>query len=637
MSPRPAGSAQPSTPAGSSDPLTIERLLGFDQAREYRLDPRQRFIAYTQEAAGARQLFLASLRGGPATQLTASDKSISDPQWAPDGKRLAFIRDGALWIIDVDGSHQVQVSAHPAGNSSPRWSPDGRRLAFVSRRRGWSQVWLIDAPVPHRGRPASHPRPAEAVALTPSGEDVDELSWAPDGKRIVLTAARESDGWRSTVSVLDVSTGSQTPIEARGAWECGPQWLADGCLLLLSDADGWFQVVRLDPDLGGRRVLTSGAREHGDPSGGFGLVPLPSPDGRWFSHADLHDGAVDLVVANLDGGSGQAIQPWPGVWRAIGWSADSSQVVAIGESERHPQDIWLLPLPGVADASSRARPLTDSLPAVLRHHPWLEPERVRFTARDGLPIEATLWRPAVAGGRRGADRVPAIVYAHGGPTAHNVRSWQPFKQLLVGEGFAILDVDFRGSTGYGRAFREGNRGEWGHADAFDCIDAAHWLAGQSWCDGRLAVYGGSYGGYLTLCCLVEEPGLWQAGVDLYGDSEIAESYRHGDRPGRIDLHRQMGSPDDPAAASLYRRGSPLYRAERIEAPLLVLHGRKDRRVVPLMSEKMLEALLIEDKHHEIQWYDEEGHGWEQRANRRDAFERILAFLKLHLANPTAGG
>ncbi|MGH2513524.1 MAG: alpha/beta hydrolase family protein, partial [Candidatus Limnocylindrales bacterium] len=271
----------------------------------------------------------------------------------------------------------------------------------------------------------------------------------------------------------------------------------------------------------------------------------------------------------------------------------------------------------------------------LRSSPWITPERIRFNARDGLPIEATLWRPPADSGRRDGGRIPAIVHTHGGPTWQNLRAWQPFSQLLAHEGFALLDVDFRGSTGYGRAFREANHGEWGHADAFDCIDGGRWLASQPWCDGRLAVFGGSYGGYLALCSLVEEPALWAAGIDLYGDSEIAESYRHGDRPGRLDLQRQMGSPEDPAAAEAYRRGSPLYHAERLEAPLLILHGRKDRRVVPLMSEKMLEALVIEDKHHEIHWYDEEGHGWEQRANRRDAFERILAFLKLHLRDESA--
>jgi dipeptidyl aminopeptidase/acylaminoacyl peptidase len=92
----------------------------------------------------------------------------------------------------------------------------------------------------------------------------------------------------------------------------------------------------------------------------------------------------------------------------------------------------------------------------------------------------------------------------------------------------------------------------------------------------------------------------------------------------------MGSPDDPAQAELFRRGSPLYRAERIEAPLLILHGRKDRRVVPLMTEKMVEALEIEGKHHEVHWYAEEGHGWERRENRRDAFGRIVAWLKRHV-------
>ncbi len=632
-----AGPGQAPAASPSSEPLTVERILAFDPAREYRLDPRGRFVAYSQESGGTRQLWLASLRGGPPLQLTASDKPVSDPQWAPDGRRLAFIRDGALWIIDVDGSHQVQVSAHPAGNSDPRWSPDGRRIAFLSRRRGWSQVWLIDAPIPHRGRPASRPKPVEPAALTPPGEDVDDIAWAPDGKRLALTIQREPDGWRSTVSILALAGGEQTRIDAGGAWECGPRWLPDGSLLLLSDADGWFQVVQLSPDLKERTSLTRGAQEHGDPQGGFGVQPLPSPDGRRFSHVAVHDGAIDLVVATIADGSSTAIQPWPGVWRAVGWSPDGSQVVAIGESERRPQDLWLLPVLGVADPEARARALTDSLPGVLRHHAWVAPERVKLTARDGLALEANLWRPSAATGRGGADRVPAIVYTHGGPTSNNVRSWQPFKQLLVREGYAVLDIDFRGSTGYGRAFREGNRGEWGHADAFDCLDAAHWLAEQGWCDGRLAIYGGSYGGYLTLCCLVEEPGLWRAGIDLYGDSEIAESYRHGDRPGRIDLHRQMGHPDDPAAAPLFRRGSPVYQAERIEAPVLILHGRKDHRVVPLMSEKMVEALVIEDKHHEVHWYDEEGHGWEQRANRRDAYERILAFLKVHLRNePSAG-
>jgi len=142
---------------------------------------------------------------------------------------------------------------------------------------------------------------------------------------------------------------------------------------------------------------------------------------------------------------------------------------------------------------------------------------------------------------------------------------------------------------------------------------------------------------MVLCAVVDEPSMWSVGVDLFGDSEIAESYRHGDRLGRLDLHKMMGSPEDPSRIEAYRRGSPVYRAERIEAPLLILHGRKDKRVVPLMTERMVEALEIEGKPHEVHWYDDEGHGWERRENRRDAFNRTLAFLKTHLGEDAENG
>jgi dipeptidyl aminopeptidase/acylaminoacyl peptidase len=323
------------------------------------------------------------------------------------------------------------------------------------------------------------------------------------------------------------------------------------------------------------------------------------------------------------------VNPFPGLWRLVGW-AGPDHLAAVAENDERPQDLWLLPVPGLAAPTARPRQVSDSRPRSLPVHRFVPSERVSFSARDGLPIAGTLWRPADARGASDGRRVPVVIYPHGGPTWQTYRGWWPFFQLLVQEGMAVFAVDFRGSTGYGRAFRWANRGEWGHADVHDLIDGARWIASQPWADGRLAVYGGSYGGYLTLCALAEEPDLWRAGVDMYGDSEIAESYRHGDRAGRLDLERMMGRPDDPDAAPLYRRGSPVYRAERIAAPLLILHGKKDMRVVPLMSEKMAEALAIEGKYHEVVWYEEEAHGWTRRENRRDAYQRTLAFLKRHL-------
>jgi dipeptidyl aminopeptidase/acylaminoacyl peptidase len=618
-------------------------------------------VAYTADVGGARQLFVMPLRGGYPSQLTASEKNVSDPQWSPDGRRLAYVRDKELRIVDADGTRDIGVVTH-TGVSAPRWSPDGLRLAFISRNRGWSQVWLVDAPVPRRGRPAREPRPPQPLTLTSTGVDVEDLAWLPDGKTIAVVAFRPPEHATAEIHLVDIATGDERRVAGGAAeWASGPRPMPDGGLLYATDTDGWFQVVRLSADGHERQVLTTGQREHAEPSGGPGWAALASPDGRSFVHIDVHDGYVDLVVAPIEGivapkrgrgrppknrpaivaaGEGRVVNPWPGVWRALAWTADGAWIAAVGESETVPQDLWLLPVPGAAPAGSRPRQVTTSMPTVLaaafadgRRSPG---ERFSITARDGLRVEGTLWRPARATGKRGAPRVPAILYPHGGPVWQAYRAFVPFKQLLVEEGFAILDVDFRGSTGYGRDFRHANHEEWGHADAFDMIDAAHWAAEQPWCDGRLAIFGGSYGGYLVLCALVEEPAIWRAGVDLYGDSEIAESFRRGDRPGRLDLRRQMGSPDDPDRAESYRRGSPVYRAERIEAPLLLLHGRQDKRVVPNMTERMVEALEIENKFHEVHWYDDEGHGWEKRENRRDAFRRILAFLKRHVLDEPEG-
>ena len=462
--------------------------------------------------------------------------------------------------------------------------------------------------------------------------------------------------------VVDVAGGEERIVAGVGAWETSPRWLPDGSgLLVASDRDGWFQVVRVPLDDGrpvgphvrlpSTTATTSTAsawrpsRRRTAPGSSTRCSATGWPAWSWHPSRPRRRSRRGPGRPPKQRPDEIARGPGSGSTRSTASGAPSAgcptgaRILAIGSSERDPEDFWILPVPAADGARARPRRLTRSLPAVVPVAGFVAPERLAVRARDGLSIPMTLWRPAGATGKRGGRTRPDHRPRARRPlVAVSSVDFQPFRQLLVQEGFAFLSVDFRGSTGWGRDFRLANAGEWGHADVHDVIDAARWAAAQPWSNGRLAMYGGSYGGYLTLCALVDEPAMWAAGVDLYGDSEIAESYRHGDRSGRIDLERMMGSPDDPARREPYRRGSPVYRAERIEAPLLILHGRKDRRVVPLMTERMVEALEIEGKHHEVHWYADEGHGWERRENRRDAFVRILAFLRRHvLEEPPAAG
>ena len=153
------------TPPTTSPNLTIEAIVAVDTPREFRLHPRDRVVAYTAEAAGARQLFTMSLRGGYPVQLTASEKPVSDPQWSPDGRRLAFVRDDEIWVVEADGSRLTRVVGKPGGGRHPRWSPDGHRLAFLSRA-----PWLVAGLADRRPRPAAWPPGdrAQAAASRPS-------------------------------------------------------------------------------------------------------------------------------------------------------------------------------------------------------------------------------------------------------------------------------------------------------------------------------------------------------------------------------------------------------------------------------------------------------------------------------------
>lgn len=596
--------------------VATNQAYGLARPSMPRVAPDGRRIAWLEERGGTLSIVVRRMSGGPIQQVTATVEPVTDFSWHPDGRSLAYITGKSLRVAKLSGGDRL-VTEIVSGVEEPRWSPSGDRLAFVARSRGWSQIFVV--PAPHR---AAEPLPE---GITPLGVDVISYQWHPLGTSISWEAATDArDGNLCQLLVTELAAGGTTSVVAgRDCWATGGRWLPSGDgLIAADDRAGFFHVIHIGAD-GTRREIDPTRSDDVMASSEPDEVPVPSPNGEAVAFLRYQPGGCSVQIRRIADGSdpvGRGLESFSGTWRSISWLPDGSGVVAVGESESEPADIWILPLRG------SPRRITESAPRVLERS-VAAPHIVQFAARDGLMITGVLYLPRLTANRRS---VPTLVNGHGGPTWQHLRSWDPLLHSMLAAGYAYLSVDFRGSTGYGRDFRHALHGEWGHGDVHDLIDAAHWAATQPWSDGRFGVIGGSYGGYLTLCALVDEPSLWQVGVDRYGDSEIAISYRLGDRDGRLDLERQMGKPEESDRHASYRRGSPLYRTERIEAPLLMLHGRKDRRVVPRMTELMARQLEIEGKFHEVIWFDDEGHGWERRENQRAAAEKTLDFIIKHM-------
>jgi dipeptidyl aminopeptidase/acylaminoacyl peptidase len=607
-----------SAPKADNRPLTIDALVDIALPAEPQLAPDGSRVAFVHPAAEGRQVFTVPVPGWDRSgnqpvwplRITSGPRSGESPNWSPDASKLALIRDKALVVVAADGSNVSVLTEHQAGNATPRWSPDGSQIAFYSRRLGWSQIWVIDAS-------GGEPR-----RLTSAPADNDDLQWSPEGTQIAYSSIRGDDLNNRDIYCVDLATSTERRLTAApNCFDGAPSWSQHANrIAFLSDQDGWIHVYTMAADGSDRRQLTSGEFEDGWPTLSRGHL-LWAPDGSQLAFVRNRGGCLDLMLVEVAGGACRRVNAGDGFYQPSAWLPDGSGLIALVSRPNQPSEVRLISLDGTEQS------LTRSLQGGLYSADFALPDRVSFRNRDGLVIEGHLYRPRSASA--GAP-CPAIVHPHGGPTYQSYYAWpDPAVQLFVQEGYAVFEPDFRGSSGYGREFRFANSGDWGAGDARDCIDAALFLRGQDWVDpARIGIWGASYGGYLALCCLVESPSTFRAAIDMFGDSEISESYRRGDRAGRLDLHRQMGAPE--ANSGAYRTGSPVYRAERIESPLLILHGRDDARVVPAMSERMIEALKIEGKFFEHHFYDGEGHGFRRPENRRDAYDRMLKFLDKYL-------
>jgi dipeptidyl aminopeptidase/acylaminoacyl peptidase len=590
---------------------------------------------------------------------------ISGATISPDGRRLAFLSPENnrlnIWVCDIGSdlaSAKAVTHSTERGIINYAWTRDGSYILFEQDQGGDENFHL------YRTDP-SNPN-AKAVDLTPSeGARAQIIDLPRDRPNEALVAINARDKRYFDAYEIDIASGRSRLLEKNpgdvDAWFADGHGIIRACAAQLGTTT---EIRGRDLGSGPFRLLATYADEESASIHGFG------PDGSFLYISSARDSNTErLVTLDLKTGKETVIDEDPeydlsevlisdqtnellGVgynrerltYKAFEkqFARDLSALEMVHDGEIHfrsstrDEKRWIIAYdspndPGATYLYDRE---TGQAQFMYRPRPWLprdalaDVKPIRFQSRDGLTIHGYLTVPKGVEARN----LPTVLVVHGGPWARDDWGYDPETQFLANRGFAVLQINYRGSTGYGKRFLHAGDREWGGKMLDDLVDGAEWAVSQGFADrARLAIYGGSYGGYATLAALAFRPKVFACGIDYVGISNLLtfmdtippywETFR--------DLmYKRVGNPRADREFLLSR--SPLFAADKIEAPLFVAQGYNDPRVNHAESEQIVEALRAKGSPVEYLVKMDEGHGFQNPENRMEFYEKMQAFLKTHL-------
>lgn len=451
-----------------------------------------------------------------------------------------------------------------------------------------------------------------------------------DDGAVALASVRSSDNKDRWLVRIDPATGKTTVLDhlhddawVREGFGPGPSsygWLPGSHRFwFTSERTGWMHLYTLDADAGGQpTALTSGDWEITDVAS--------STDRRTFflTTTEVHPGERHLYAVGIDGGPRTRLTTMTG--GNLGEvSPDGKTIGMVHSAGNAPPEVYVSPYGG-ASAATR---VTTSPAAEWRAHRWLDPQVITFPSRDGKTLHARLYTPEMVGAKRHASR-PAVLFVHGAGYLQNAhRYWSSyyreymFHHLLAARGYVVLDVDYRASAGYGRDWRTAIYRHMGGKDLDDIVDGAAWLAKTQKVDPkRIGLYGGSYGGFITLMAMFTTPDVFAAGAALRPVTDWAH-YNHPYTANILNLPQ--------ADQEAYRRSSPIYFADGLKGALLICHGLVDVNVHAQDSIRLSQKLIeLRKENWELALYPVEDHGFEEATSWADEYKRILKLFENHL-------
>ena len=601
--------------------LTIEKLYMTRQIGRATWSPDGKSIAFVSNMSGRNNLWIVPSEGGFPVQMTVSDQRQTNPAWSPDGKWIAYQSDfdgDEVWDIFLVSPKTGKVvnltQTSEIAELNPTWSPDGRYLAYEVKPKA-SAAYEIDV-YDMIMREVKH-----VTSNTPQDKRNMNPIWSKDGKFIVYTQ-EQAKGTDSNVFIAELASGQST-------------------LLTPHNGEQLFSASAISPD-GKRVLLTSNAANGYENVGVLDVASKKiswitkdkweiragefSPDGKRLTFSANVDGNEDIYLHDVATGKSTALAIPNGVNEPAGghsaFSADGLRMLYFHNGPTAPSDLWVYHL-----ATGKSQQITHSLVAGIQSEDMVEPYLIHYPSRDGKwTISAFLYVPFNMA-RNGQNA--AIVYIHGGPTSQTMNSFNRFVQFAANQGYMVLAPNYRGSTGYGKEFQQANLFDMGGGDLQDVLAGVDWIKQTGHLDPKkIAVMGGSYGGYLSMMAVTKAPEVWAAGVPIVPFVNWFTEIENEDPVLQQSDLATMGDPVKNKA--LYEDRSPINFIDQIKAPLLLLAGGHDPRCPKSETQQVVDAIKNRGGKVDYKIYENEGHGFARVENQIDAYKRVADFLLAHV-------
>ena len=579
----------------------------------------QEHIAFYWDKSGQMELYLLDLPDGDPRQLSHGEVPRSLRAgfvWSRDGKSIVFAkdRDGNeqhdLYAIDTQSGAVRQITNTPAAQEIPaEFSPDGEWLSMFSNRDGQMNLYKL------------RPTGTEVIPLTRFPNPITSGgAWSPDGQWLAFSVNETAELKNQDVYIVRADgTELRRVLRVKvGSLDTVLKWLPDGKrLAITSDASGVERPGILDVETG--KVRWFGVEGVEESASGL------SKNGKWLVALRNQDAVVQPVLYEIETGDARLLDLPTGL--VIGSEfvlGDSALLVSITSTTQR-SELLLYEL-----EENRARTVIPAEYGAIDPSLFVAPQYVTYPSSDDLSISAILYKPreAVDG-----EKVPAVVSVHGGPTGQFFRSFDPYAQFLTDHGFVVLEPNIRGSTGYGVEFRDMNRYDWGGGDLEDVAAGAEYLKSLPFVDSdRIGIFGGSYGGYMTLMQAVKKPNLWKAAVSWVGISDLHRLYEKSMEHFKYYLRWHMGDPEENR--DLWRERSALTHAANLKTKLLLVHGVNDPRC-PVEQSRLFRDRLIELGYKEGEDFEYveltgEGHGSSDIAHKIRTYTLLVDFMERSL-------